>query len=85
MAWLKKSEAAERLGIGVSTLDRLINAGAIPAYRMTGRGSLRVKEEDLDLYIESCRVRTVSTPAQRRRKAIVAPPVCRYRPGDKVV
>ena len=85
MAWIKKPEAAERLGISQTSLDRLIAAGAIAAYRMTDRGSIRIKEEDLDAYIASRRVRTVATPAQRRRTAVAAPPVCRYRPGDKVV
>ena len=82
--WITRPEAAKRLGISVCTLDRIVAEGKLPAYRMTGRASVRFREEDLDEYIEGCRV-PVLTPAQRRRTAVVAPPVCRYKPGDLVV
>lgn len=84
MTWLTRPEAADRLGIGVTTLDRIIADGALPAYRMTGKGSLRIKEEDVEAYIESCRV-PVLTPAQKRRTTALKPPVCHYKPGDIVV
>ena len=84
MPWLTRPEAAKRLGIGTTTLDRLVADGLLPGYRMTDKGSIRFREEDLDAYIESCRI-PVRTPAARRRTAVVAPPVCRYKPGDIVV
>lgn len=84
MAWLKKKEAAERLGISEGTLDRLISSGKIPAYRM-GAACIRLQSEDVEAYLESCRV-PVAAPAMRRRKAQTGPSsVCTYRPGDKVV
>lgn len=88
MAWLKKREAAERLGVSETTLDRLIAAGALPAYRMTDRGSLRISEDDLAAYLEKCRVPVTAPAATRRRTATVQPGQkreCWYKPGMKVV
>lgn len=52
--WLGTTEAAERLGVVPRTLYRMIDEGAIPAYKM-GR-VIRVKERDLDDYLEANRV-----------------------------
>ncbi len=85
MAFISQKEAAERRGSGVSTLDRLIRDGRLPAYAMGSRCAIRIDEGDLQRYIDSCRVPVQVIPAQRRRKAVAPPPVCRYKPGDKVV
>lgn len=53
--WLGTQDAAAVLGITPRTLYRLINEGAVAAYKL-GR-VLRLKREDLDAYLESCRVR----------------------------
>ena len=85
--WLKRKEAAERLGVGLTTIDRLIAAGDIPAYKMTGQGSTRIKAADLEAYIESCRIPVTAPAATRRRKATTAPAQkreCWYKPGMKV-
>lgn len=52
--WLGTTEAAERLGVVPRTLYRMIDEGAIPAYKM-GR-VIRLKEADLDAYLEAHRV-----------------------------
>lgn len=52
--WLGTTEAAERLGVVPRTLYRMIDEGAIPAYKM-GR-VIRLKERDLDDYLEAHRV-----------------------------
>ncbi|MXW94064.1 MAG: helix-turn-helix domain-containing protein [Acidimicrobiaceae bacterium] len=52
--WLGTTAAAKRLGITTRTLYRFIDEGYIAAYRM-GR-VIRVKSEDVDAYIESCRI-----------------------------
>ena len=86
--WLKCKEAAERLGVGLTTIDRLIAAGDLPAYKMTGQGSTRIKESDLEAYIESCRIPATAPAATRRRKATAGPSQkreCWYKPGMKVV
>ena len=52
--WLGTTAAAKRLGITTRTLYRFIDEGYIAAYRM-GR-VIRVKGDDVDAYIESCRI-----------------------------
>jgi excisionase family DNA binding protein len=39
-----------------STVRRLIRRGLIAAYKVGDRGQLRVKEDDVDKYVESQRV-----------------------------
>lgn len=84
MAWIKKKEAAARLGVSLTTMDRLVESGKLPAYR-PGGCHLIFNEDDVARYLESTRVKPVVIPAARRRKAVAPPPVCRYKPGDKVV
>ncbi len=52
--WLGTTAAARRLGITTRTLYRFIDQGYIAAYRM-GR-VIRVKGEDINSYIETCRI-----------------------------
>ncbi len=52
--WLSTPAAAERLGITPRTLYRFIDEGQLPAFKF-GR-VIRLKQEDVDVYIESCRV-----------------------------
>jgi excisionase family DNA binding protein len=52
--WLGTTEACEYLDIRLRTLYRRIDLGELPAYRM-GR-VIRVRQSDLDDYIESCRI-----------------------------
>ena len=52
--WLSSREASRRLGITVRTLYRLIDGGQLPAYKF-GR-VIRLKEADIDGFIESSRV-----------------------------
>lgn len=52
--WLSTPAAAERLGITARTLYRFIDEGQVAAYKF-GR-VIRLKQSDVDAYIESCRV-----------------------------
>ena len=52
--WLSTPAAADRLGITPRTLYRFIDEGQLPAYKF-GR-VIRLKQQDVDIYIESCRV-----------------------------
>lgn len=52
--WLSTPAAAERLGVTARTLYRFIDEGQLPAYKF-GR-VIRLKQEDVDAYIESCQV-----------------------------
>lgn len=82
MALIKKAAARERLGVSMNTLDKLIRDGKIPAYRVGDRG-IRIKSEDLDRYLEGCRI-PVAEPKDRMRyrKKLRR---CEYVPGMKVV
>ncbi len=52
--WLSTQEAAAKLGVTPRTLYKLINDGAVPAYKI-GR-VIRLKDDELDTYISSARV-----------------------------
>ena len=55
MEWLGTKDASARLGITLRSLYRFIDEGDLPAYKF-GR-VIRVKVEDIDRFIESCRIR----------------------------
>lgn len=59
--FLTAQEAAERMRISKMTVYRLIKAGKLPAVRI-GR-SYRVREEDLDRYLESSYVNAAGDTA----------------------
>ena len=52
--WLGTKDAAARLGITLRSLYRFIDEGDLAAYKF-GR-VIRLKEEDVDRFIESCRI-----------------------------
>jgi len=53
-AWMGTKEAAARLGVTLRSLYRFIDEGDLPAYKF-GR-VIRVREEDVERYMESCRI-----------------------------
>lgn len=52
--WMSTKEAASHLGVTLRSLYRFIDEGAVPAYRF-GR-VIRLKEEDVEGFIEHCRI-----------------------------
>ncbi len=52
--WLSTKEAAAQLGVTTRTVYRFIDEGGLPAYKF-GR-VIRVKESDLEVFVEQCRV-----------------------------
>ena len=52
--WLSTAEAAKRLGVTSRTLYRFIDEDQLAAYRF-GR-VIRLKQEDVDAFIETCRI-----------------------------
>jgi len=52
--WLGTTEAAARLGVIPRTLYAFIDKGELPAFKM-GR-VIRLKADDVDSYIDACRV-----------------------------
>ncbi|MCL2185256.1 MAG: helix-turn-helix domain-containing protein [Treponema sp.] len=50
---LTKREASEKLRISVKTLERKINDGSLPTFKIGSR--VLIQESDLDLFIQKCR------------------------------
>jgi excisionase family DNA binding protein len=49
-------DAAERIGVSVKTVMRLVDTGSIPIYRIGPGGRLRkFAEEDVIAYLRKCR------------------------------
>ena len=65
---LKISEVAARLNLSESSVYELVEAGKIVVHRFGKcRGAIRISEDDLRTYIESCRVGSESTPTRSKR------------------
>lgn len=54
ISWMSTKEAAEHLGVTLRSLYRFIDEGSLAAYKF-GR-VIRLKTEDVDRFIESCRI-----------------------------
>lgn len=88
---LTKAEAAEILRMSEWTVDRLIENGQLPAYRLA-KTCVRIDEADLYEYIQSRKTRfealrtmkVTGVKDLKQRERINALP-CTYRPGMKVV
>ncbi len=52
--WLSAPEAATALGLTVRTVYALVDTGDLTAYKF--RRVLRIKRDDLEDYVERCRV-----------------------------
>lgn len=79
MSYITRQAAAERLSIGLRTLDRMIARGQFPAYRI-GSKIVRIDEKDIEEYMAGRRV-----APEKQSKAAPVQRVCRYVPGMKVV
>ena len=54
ITWMSTKEAAEHLGVTLRSLYRFIDEGSLAAYKF-GR-VIRLKADDVDRFIESCRI-----------------------------
>ena len=84
---ISKLDAADMLGVSVSTVERLIADGDLPMYKI--RGQCRLMTSDIKTYIAGCRrvaAKAAPVPAHRqparRGSKLVG---CGYYPGMKVV
>lgn len=57
-------EVAEAIKVSEKTVRRLIKSGDLTAYKVGERGQLRVKDQDLEHYVEAQRVRVEETTNQ---------------------
>ena len=65
MKLLTLREVAVAMKVSESTVRRLIRGGRIAAFKVGDRGQLRVKEHDLERYVESQRVQVVHAEVQK--------------------
>lgn len=56
------TEAADRLGVEMTTVRRWVRQGKLPGFKLGGR-TYRIKASDVDTFLESRRVRPVEAPA----------------------
>jgi excisionase family DNA binding protein len=65
---LTVKQVAERLGVCERTVYALVASGALMHYRIgSGRGVIRVSDEALRHYLETCRGATTRPERPRRR------------------
>ena len=57
MTMLTLHEVAVEMKVSESTVRRWVRAGALIAYKVGQRGQLRIREEDLERYLETRVVR----------------------------
>ena len=62
MKLLTVQEVADTMKVSEKTVRRMIKRGDIAAYSLGDRGQLRVKETDLEQYVDAQRVRINSEP-----------------------
>ena len=56
MNLLRLREVAETVKVSETTVRRWVRSGALIAYKVGKRGQLRVREEDLEFFLEKQRV-----------------------------
>jgi excisionase family DNA binding protein len=57
--WLNVKEAADYLGVKVSTLYSYISSRRIPFYKIPGSQLVKFKISDLNIWLESGKVETI--------------------------
>jgi len=70
---LTPADAAERCRLSVKTVLRAIRAGRLRASRLGARGALRIRESDVDAWIEESVVVPRGRKALQKRQATPAP------------
>ena len=65
---LSVKEAATRMGIGATSLRRLINSGEIPVIHIGGK--LLVLARDMEAFLRGCYVRVETVGHEGRRKGV---------------
>ena len=69
MNLLTVQEVAETIKVSEKTVRRLIKRGDLAAYKVGDRGQLRVKDGDLERYVDSQRVQVEETDEPNRKVA----------------
>ena len=65
---LTVKDVAERLSVSTSLVYQLVESGKLPVHRIgNGRGAIRFSPQDIETYLEECRVEK-QAPATRQRR-----------------
>lgn len=56
MGMLTLRDVAEALSLSTTTVRRLVSDGSLAAYKVGKRGQLRVRQEDLESFLETQRI-----------------------------
>ena len=65
---LTVKDVAERLSVSSSLIYQLVESGKLPVLRIgNGRGAIRFSPQDIEAYLEECRVEK-QAPATRQRR-----------------
>lgn len=54
ITWLTVRDVAQILNISLASAYRIVDEGKLPAFRLCSKAGLKVKETDLQNYIEDC-------------------------------
>jgi excisionase family DNA binding protein len=54
--WLTVAQTAAKLGLSKMSIYRLIDSGALPAFKFGPGRAVRINPADLNAYVQSCRV-----------------------------
>lgn len=66
---LRAKEVAEKLGISLSLVYQLVEEHKLGCYRVgPRRGAIRFKDEDIEVYLDSCRVDAIEVRPPDRKK-----------------
>ena len=66
---LRVREVAERLSLSTATVYRLCAERKLAHVRLGARrGAIRIREQDLQVFLDACEVRPSASPARRQQK-----------------
>jgi len=62
------TDVAARLKVSPSLVYQMVESGKLVVYRIgNGRGAIRFRPEDVEAYLESCRIEKIAPPARKNR------------------
>lgn len=62
------TDVAARLKVSPSLVYQMVESGKLVVYRIgNGRGAIRFRPEDIEAYLESCRIEKIAPPARKTR------------------
>lgn len=64
---LTVADVADWLRVSTSLVYQIVESGKLPVYRIgNGRGAIRFRPEDIEVYLDRCRTEKVAPPTTRK-------------------